>query len=46
MIPDTVYSENVAHTCPPFQGNFFIDQFQLYPENAEFDPSTCLLYVS
>ncbi|KAK6211577.1 TRI14 [Colletotrichum tabaci] len=46
MIPNEVYGESPTPACPPFQGNFSINQFQLYPENAEFDPSTCLLYVS
>ncbi|KAH6661472.1 hypothetical protein F5X68DRAFT_226122 [Plectosphaerella plurivora] len=32
--------------CPPFQGNFTIEEYQLYPENAEFDTKSCLLYIS
>ncbi|CAG8956274.1 hypothetical protein HYFRA_00003654 [Hymenoscyphus fraxineus] len=32
--------------CPEFRGNFTIDQYQLYPENADFSFHTCLLYIS
>ncbi len=32
-------------TCPPFNnGTFIIDQYQLYPENADWDTKKCLLY--
>ncbi len=31
--------------CPPFSGNFTIHQYQLYPENADFDFNSCLLYI-
>ncbi|KAF2259854.1 hypothetical protein CC78DRAFT_555844 [Lojkania enalia] len=31
--------------CAPFQGNFTIKQYQLYPENADFDFNTCKLYI-
>ncbi|KAH7120966.1 hypothetical protein B0J11DRAFT_53254 [Dendryphion nanum] len=31
--------------CPPFKGNFTIKQYQLYPENADFDFNSCKLYV-
>ncbi len=31
--------------CPPFSGTFNIDQYQLYPENADFDFVQCLLYI-
>jgi hypothetical protein len=32
-------------TCPPFSGTFVIDQYKLYPENADFDFRSCLLYI-
>ncbi|KAK0114895.1 hypothetical protein ONS96_013373 [Cadophora gregata f. sp. sojae] len=32
-------------SCPPFGGTFTIDQYQLYPENADFDFDSCLLYT-
>jgi len=31
--------------CPPFAGDFTIKQYQLYPENADFDFNTCKLYI-
>ncbi|KAJ4360183.1 uncharacterized protein N0V89_000743 [Didymosphaeria variabile] len=30
---------------PPFQGDFTINQYQLYPENADFDFKTGKLYI-
>lgn len=32
-------------SCKPFSGNFTIDQYQLYPENSDFDFKSCLLYI-
>lgn len=32
-------------SCPPFKGTFTIKQYQLYPENADFDFQSCLLYI-
>ena len=32
-------------SCPPFKGTFTIKQYQLYPENADYDFKTCLLYI-
>jgi hypothetical protein len=31
--------------CPPFERNFTINQYQLYPENLDFDFRNCLLYL-
>ncbi|KAF2703365.1 hypothetical protein K504DRAFT_473936 [Pleomassaria siparia CBS 279.74] len=31
--------------CPPFNGNFTISAYQLYPENADFDFNKCILYT-
>lgn len=31
--------------CKPFSGNFTINQYQLYPENSDFDFKSCLLYI-
>ncbi|KAK5651238.1 hypothetical protein OQA88_12702 [Cercophora sp. LCS_1] len=31
--------------CPPFSGDFVIDYYQLYPENADWDPIRCLLWI-
>lgn len=31
--------------CPPFSGSFFIEQQDLYPEGADWDPDTCTLYL-
>ncbi|KAM0123563.1 hypothetical protein ACHAO1_011265 [Botrytis cinerea] len=39
-------AQSVSGSCPPFKGSFTIEQFQLYPENGDFDLNTCLLYVS
>lgn len=35
----------VSDACPNISGSFFIDQKDLYPESADFDPKTCKLYV-
>ncbi|KAH6718640.1 hypothetical protein DL95DRAFT_389186 [Leptodontidium sp. 2 PMI_412] len=32
-------------SCPPFSGTFTIKQYQLYPENVDFDFNSCLLYI-
>ncbi|KAG4433593.1 hypothetical protein IFR05_010920 [Cadophora sp. M221] len=34
------------HYCPPVSGDFLIKQYQLYPENAEYNPRTCELFMS
>ncbi|KAF2743440.1 TRI14-like protein [Sporormia fimetaria CBS 119925] len=31
-------------TCAPIKGDFYVKQYQLYPENADFDFNTCKLY--
>ncbi|KUJ07207.1 uncharacterized protein LY89DRAFT_789984 [Mollisia scopiformis] len=31
--------------CPAFAGTFVIDQYKLYPENADFDFKKCVLYL-
>lgn len=31
--------------CKPFKGDFTIHQYQLYPENADFDFNSCLVYT-
>lgn len=31
--------------CGPMKGDFHIKQYQLYPENADFDFNSCKLYV-
>lgn len=31
--------------CPPFSGSFFVEQQDLYPEGADWDPDTCTLYL-
>ncbi|TQN64934.1 Core trichothecene cluster (CTC) protein 14 [Colletotrichum shisoi] len=46
MTPYDVSDGQPAVPCPPLQSNFSINLFQLYPENADFDRTTCLLYVS
>lgn len=30
--------------CPPFSGTFNIDYFQLYPENADWNPNSCTVW--
>ncbi|KAH6711961.1 hypothetical protein BKA61DRAFT_694018 [Leptodontidium sp. MPI-SDFR-AT-0119] len=46
-VPSTRFgAKNILRSCPLFKGNFTIEQFQLYPENGEFDFKSCLLYVS
>ena len=33
------------HDCPHLhRGTFNVEQYQLYPENAEWDPESCLVY--
>ncbi|KAH7403844.1 hypothetical protein BKA64DRAFT_777559 [Cadophora sp. MPI-SDFR-AT-0126] len=44
--PGRGYGDNQAmEPCPPFKGTFTINQYQLYPENADFDFRSCLLYA-
>lgn len=31
--------------CPELNGTFFVDQPGLYPENVDFDPNSCRLYI-
>jgi hypothetical protein len=31
--------------CPLFKGDFVIHKYQLYPENADFDFGSCLIYT-
>ena len=31
--------------CPPFSGNLTLHEYQLYPENADWDSRQCLLYL-
>lgn len=31
--------------CGPFKGSFHVKQYQLYPENADFDFNSCKLYI-
>lgn len=34
-----------AIACPPFnKGSFTIQQYQLYPENADWDVNNCIVY--
>ncbi|KAA8649440.1 hypothetical protein EYZ11_008131 [Aspergillus tanneri] len=32
--------------CAPISGDITIDAFQLYPEHADYNPDTCLAYLS
>lgn len=32
--------------CAPFNGTFTIDNYKLYPENLDWDPVHCKLYIS
>ncbi|CAG8952483.1 hypothetical protein HYFRA_00001230 [Hymenoscyphus fraxineus] len=45
-LPSTVLTSRGEGNCKPFSGNFTINQYQLYPENSDFDPRSCLLYIS
>lgn len=31
--------------CPPFSGTFNIEYFQLYPENADWNPDSCTVWI-
>ncbi|KAF2271478.1 uncharacterized protein EI97DRAFT_266798 [Westerdykella ornata] len=31
--------------CGPFSGDYYVKQYQLYPENADFDFNSCKLYI-
>ncbi len=34
-----------GHECPPLhRGTFNLDQYQLYPENADWDEAACVVY--
>ncbi|KAF2733330.1 hypothetical protein EJ04DRAFT_605806 [Polyplosphaeria fusca] len=41
----SVASPLQKRACPPFSGNFTIQQYQLYPENVDFDFNTCKLFI-
>ncbi|KAK3046362.1 hypothetical protein LTR09_012138 [Extremus antarcticus] len=43
LILSTTY---VSARCPEFSGSFIIQQDDLYPESAAWDPTTCRLYLS
>ncbi|KAK5047450.1 hypothetical protein LTR84_006546 [Exophiala bonariae] len=38
-------TELVSGICPPFSGSFFVEQQDLYPESADWDPNNCILYL-
>ncbi|KAG4415045.1 hypothetical protein IFR04_011817 [Cadophora malorum] len=45
-LPGGVHESNHGMgSCPPFKGTFTVKQYQLYPENADFDFKSCLLYI-
>lgn len=44
-LPSLNVPEKKTLGCPPFNGTYIIDSFALYPENVDFDPVSCLLYV-
>lgn len=39
------HSRPKVDKCPPFNGTFSIDVFQLYSENSDFDPVHCKYYL-
>lgn len=42
----SIPSRSISSTsCPELNGTFFIDQPGLYPENVDFDPNSCRLYI-
>ncbi|KAL1598625.1 hypothetical protein SLS60_007765 [Paraconiothyrium brasiliense] len=41
----TAHPRSQSSRRPPFQGDFTISQYQLYPENADFDFKTGKLYI-
>ncbi|KAF2475830.1 uncharacterized protein BDR25DRAFT_379390 [Lindgomyces ingoldianus] len=43
-ISSALPSKHDGH-CGPLKGNFTIKKYQLYPENADFDPDNCVLYL-
>jgi len=43
FLPGGVHESNHGMgSCPPFKGTFTVKQYQLYPENADFDFKSCL----
>lgn len=47
VVASTIPPHGVANypPCPPFRkGTFSINQFQLYPENADWDTKRCIVY--
>lgn len=43
--PASTTEKRCSNSCAAFDSStFVIDQFQLYPENAKFDPVRCLVY--
>lgn len=41
----TAYPDSLSSRKPSFEGNFTINRYQLYPENADFDSKSGKLYV-
>ena len=36
---------SVPSNCPDFNGTFSIENYKLYPENLDWDPVNCKLYL-
>ena len=46
LIPRSGSNAPSKRECPPFRGgSFAIDYYQRYPENADWDPDSCLLWI-
>jgi hypothetical protein len=45
LLQTDLVAANHEKGCPPFKRSFEIDYFQVYPENADFDFQSCLLYI-
>ncbi|KAK3321782.1 hypothetical protein B0H66DRAFT_552657 [Apodospora peruviana] len=44
--PSSLSTRGGHKECPPFKkGTFVIDSYQLYPENADWDPDSCQLLI-
>ena len=44
-IPAPIFQRNPGGQCPPLhRGTFTVKQFQLYPENADWDAKRCVVY--
>lgn len=43
--PSNAIKPRAASECPEVTGTFSIENYRLYPENLDWDPVNCKLYI-